>query len=76
MATLPTLTVSSAQAQRINAAFGGVDEYQRRLKEWVTFEVIRAEVQALDAQHEQAVKAKWEEVAADMGTTTLLGGIL
>lgn len=49
--TLPTLTVTDAQAQRLLAVFGTADEYRRWLKKQLVDYVLYVEANQLVEQH-------------------------
>lgn len=51
MATLPTITVTDAQAARLIAVFGDAATYQAWLKETLVTYVLRKEADALYQQH-------------------------
>ena len=59
MPTLPTITVTDAQAQRMLAAYGSVDNYKKWLTKQIIEFVIRTEQFAIqqEAAQEQAALA-------------------
>lgn len=53
MPDLPTLTVTDAQAQRIQNAFGGVAAYREWLRAQIKQHVLLSEQEAMKAKVEQ-----------------------
>lgn len=60
MPTLPTLTVTQAQADRMLAAYGSVDAYKEWLRDRIVAHVLQVEARALD---EQANATKRQQLA-------------
>lgn len=67
MPDLPTISVTSAQATRIQAAFGGVEAYRAWLRQAIRTQVIVAERQAITSKYEADVAAAANAVENDLG---------
>ena len=66
MPTLPTLTVTQAQADRMLATYGDVATYKEWLRVQIIDYVLRSEAQALDEQHNTTKGAALASLAAEM----------
>lgn len=70
MPTLPTLTVTQAQLDRLVAVFGDAPSY----KEWLRTELVKyvteKEAEAIRAQAQADIEAKRGQVATDLSTAT------
>lgn len=70
MPTLPTITVTDAQMQRLLAVFGDAVKYRAWLVQQLKNAVIAHEMDAIDARHRSEREAKRLEVSADLDATT------
>lgn len=70
MPTLPTLTVTDTQMQRLLAVFVDGPTYKAWLKEQLIAEVIAHEQRAIQEQAEADKETKRADVVADLGTAT------
>jgi hypothetical protein len=70
MPTLPTLTVTQAQADRLLAAFGTVDQYKAWLKEQLINYVVSHESQATYQQATTTVEANEATLRSDLNSVT------
>jgi hypothetical protein len=66
MPTLPTFTVTQAQADRLLAAFGSVENYQNWLKNQLVTFVLNKEMESANEAMEAQVAAKRAELNAFM----------
>lgn len=66
MPDLPTLTVTSAQATRIQAAFGGAEEYRTWLRQAIRGYVTAKEEQNLRVRFDADVQAAVTSVNTDL----------
>ena len=64
--TLPTLTVTDDQAQRILAAFGSEADYTRRLIEQVNGVVLTVEARMLDEASNEAKRVALADLEATL----------
>lgn len=67
MATLPTIEVTAAQAQRLLSVFETTDEYKKWLRNNLIDYVLSYEVNQQRALHEQAYIETIEDGRADLG---------
>lgn len=70
MPTLPTFTVTQAQADRLLAAFGSVDAYKAWLKEQLITYVSSYESQGLYSQASAQAVAKEDDLRNSLSTAT------
>jgi uncharacterized NAD(P)/FAD-binding protein YdhS len=68
MPALPTFTVTDAQAQRLLAAFGSVDNYKAWLKEQLVRYVVDHEINQDREEFEASVRIKRTEIEGSLGT--------
>lgn len=66
MPTLPTLTVTQSQADRLLATFGSVDAYLSWLITKLKAAVMEAEIEAIRQQAQAAIEAKRAEFEVEM----------
>lgn len=67
MPTLPTLTVTDEQANRMLAAYGSVDEYTKWLKNSIIDYVISYEAKAMNANFRAQMEQAMEDARASLG---------
>ncbi|HWT39679.1 MAG TPA: hypothetical protein VN081_00135 [Dongiaceae bacterium] len=70
MPTLPTFTVTQAQADRLLAAYGSVDNYKAWLKEQIIEYVVEVEGDVTFAQARDTVNANDASLRADLANAT------
>lgn len=66
MPDLPTITVTAAQASRVNAVFGSADAYRQWLRGSLRAHVLAVESSRLDAQHETEKRAALDTLNAEL----------
>lgn len=66
MPNLPTITVTDAQATRIQNAFGGVEEYKAWLRQSIKEYVVGKEVNVIRSQLQAQVEAKVAQVDTEL----------
>lgn len=69
MPTLPTITVTQAQMDRLLATFGDATTYKVWLKQQLKNAVIQHEISVIQKDAQTAVEAKRAEVSADLDNT-------
>jgi hypothetical protein len=67
MPSLPTFTVTDAQAQRLLAAFGSVENYEEWLLRAIVGYVLSFEAEEINAQARDLIRAKENELRESLG---------